>query len=63
MLHKPIKFSAIREELKNENCEYATEEINSEGLDLPADDVMLSILKELISMADKEMKSDVNDTG
>ncbi len=63
MLHKPIKFTARRDELKNEKYEYSTEVIYDNGLELPTDDVMLSILKELLLVADKEMKINVNDTG
>jgi len=49
--------------LKYENYEYFTEEFHGDELDLPTDEVMLSILKELLLTADEEMNTDVNDTG
>lgn len=63
MRHRPVKFIAKRDDLKLETYKYTAEEYDCAELDLPADEVMLSILHELLSAADKEMKSDVNDTG
>ena len=63
MKHRPVKFIAKRDDLKLETYKYITEECDGAELDLPTDEVMLSILHELLSVADKEMKSNVNDTG
>ena len=59
---RPVKFIAKRDDLKLETYKYTSEEYDSAELDLPTDEVMLSILHELLSSEEKEMKSDVDDT-
>lgn len=61
--HQPVKFTASRADLKLDTYKYTTEKFEGPELDLPADDVMLSILHEILSGSDKEMMIDDNDSG
>ena len=63
MKHKPVEFTAKRADLKLESYEYSIEKYESPEVDLPADEVMLSILHEILSDSGKEMIIDDNDTG
>lgn len=63
MKHQPVKFTARRTDLKLDTYEYTTEKHEDPELDLPADDVMLSILHEILSGTNKEMIIDDNDSG